>query len=556
VVAVLTSVSILVITPKPADAAAPTFTSIGLSYLTVCGLTADGVAYCWGSNGNGQVGNGTTTNALTPTLVNTAFTWKQISPNETTCAIRSDDKGYCWGEGWGGQIGNGSTGSDVPTPAAISGNRNWALLSTSQSTTCGVTTGSEAYCWGLNTYGQIGDSSYALRSTPRIVAGGHLWSTIETAHGVSCGITTAGDAYCWGSNGYGELGIGTATGDATSPQPVQGGLKWLDIDVGDYHTCGIAVGGDAYCWGRNTNGVLGVGNSTSPHTTPQPVVGGHKYTSISTDSGSQCAIADTGLTYCWGNNSYGELGIGNNTRTTTPTVVSGSPTFSHVVMGNGIGCGLTNVNLTYCWGFGSGGALGNGGTSNFNVPKLVFTDSVVNTVTVDVEASFSFATAGRAGACNGVVPGSGVSTGATAVGLGRVAPGTQSAAGQDLTVVSNADSGFIVYMRSLSQMTRAGGGTLAAISGSNALPGAFVAVGSEGVGYSTSDATLAGGTANRFTSPSANWAPLSLTDVPVMSHATTTSAITECVVFQTGISTQTHAGEYSALVVYTAVPTF
>ena len=87
----------------------------------------------------------------------------------------------------------------------------------------------------------------------------------------TCGVTTSGDAYCWGKNSFGQLGDGTTT-DRLTPTPVIGGLTFPAISAGGNHTCGVTPSGDAYCWGDNTSGQLGDGTTTDS-SVPVPVSG-------------------------------------------------------------------------------------------------------------------------------------------------------------------------------------------------------------------------------------------------------------------------------------------
>ncbi len=124
-----------------------------------------------------------------------------------SCGVTTAGVAYCWGDNVFGQLGDGTT-TNRPMPVAVAGGLSFAAVST-KGHTCGVTTAGDAYCWGQNVRAQLGDGTTTDRLTPVAVAGGLSFAAVSAGFGHSCGVTTAGDAYCWGSNGSGMLGDGT-----------------------------------------------------------------------------------------------------------------------------------------------------------------------------------------------------------------------------------------------------------------------------------------------------------------------------------------------------------
>ncbi len=171
-----------------------------------------------------------------------------------------------------------------------------------------------------------------------------------------------------------------------------------------------------------------------------------------------------------------------------------------------------------------------------------------------VDPQLTFSVTGRAGVCNGATPSVGTTSSATAVGFGSVDQTANRTAAQDLTVSSNAGSGWSVYLRSSGQMTN-GGHSIANIGGTNASPVGFSSPGTEGFGYTTSDLSLGGGTAGRFFSGSSRWAALTTSNELVADESAPTST-TSCVGYSIGVAPTTPAGTYSTVVTYSVVPRF
>ncbi len=189
-----------------------------------------------------------------------------------------------------------------------------------------MTTGGGAFCWGWNSYGQLGDGTTTNRSTPVPVTG--LSSgvvSLAAGSGHTCAVTTGGAARCWGWNSYGQLGDGTTTNRST-PVPVTGLPSGVaSLAAGSGHTCAVTTGGAAKCWGWNSYGQLGDGTTTN-RSTPVPVTGlPPEVASLAAGSGHTCAVTTGGTAKCWGYNFNGQLGDRTTTNRSTPVPVTGLP---------------------------------------------------------------------------------------------------------------------------------------------------------------------------------------------------------------------------------------
>src|ERR1019366_58442 len=175
----------------------------------------------------------------------------------------------------------------------------------------------------------------------------------------SCAVTTAGLVWCWGDDSYGALGDGNTAG--TSVMPVQGvnlPPTAQHVALGGHHTCALLGGGRVACWGGDRQGQLGDGQFT-PRGTPVEPVGHPLVTRIATGESHTCAIAQGGAILCWGSNTSGQLG--NTTApssTASPVTVTGLTGAIDLAAGAAFTCALVGGGKVYCWGDGANGQLG------------------------------------------------------------------------------------------------------------------------------------------------------------------------------------------------------
>jgi alpha-tubulin suppressor-like RCC1 family protein len=190
-----------------------------------------------------------------------------------------------------------------------------------------VTSTGGALCWGDNEGGALGNSAYIVDTLPNPVVG--LSSGVTAiASGPSsdhtCAITSASGLVCWGINSSGELGNGTIA-PSTVPAPVTGltsGVK--AVATGGYHTCALTAAAQVFCWGDDTWGQLGDGGKGYYTDLPRPVVGlSSAVATIAAGLGHTCAVTVSGGVWCWGANDYGQLGNGTTTDSSVPVAVAG-----------------------------------------------------------------------------------------------------------------------------------------------------------------------------------------------------------------------------------------
>jgi len=192
---------------------------------------------------------------------------------------------------------------------------------------CGLTAAGIAYCWGANDSGQLGDNTNTARPLPAAVSmpAGVTFTSLGVGSQHNCGLTAADEVWCWGDNEQGgQLGDGTTEDRRVPAQVVMpAGVPFASIDAGYYNTCALAVGGIAYCWGRNVFGEVGDGSTASQQLAPVPVAmpPGVTFASVVTGWNHSCGLSPEGQAWCWGINSRGQLGDGTTIDRSTPVKV-------------------------------------------------------------------------------------------------------------------------------------------------------------------------------------------------------------------------------------------
>ena len=337
-----------------------TFVDLALGDFHSCGLQANGEAFCWGTNTQGQSGNGASGDEAigSPMVVLGGFIFSSLTAGGShTCGIQTSGITVCWGNNEGGQLGVNSTQSKAePTP--ITGEHLFTQISASTiGHTCGIKADGEAWCWGIGEFGRLGDGTTTQRNAAVLVSGGLQFKSISTGGGHTCGLTSNGTAYCWGRNEEGQLGDGTNTNRLT-PVPVATTIKFKQIASGLVHTCALDTNGNPYCWGDNVAGALGDGTLISKNG-PVPVEGGGNFASIAVGERHACGLTSDGIVQCWGYNLLGSLGDGTLTAVRTQPVSLVNPiAFKKIAAGAYHTCGISVSNITYCWGENSYHQLG------------------------------------------------------------------------------------------------------------------------------------------------------------------------------------------------------
>jgi alpha-tubulin suppressor-like RCC1 family protein len=221
----------------------------------------------------GQLGDGTTTDRARPRPVGGGRAWRQVSGGySSTCGVSTEKVAFCWGQDDHGQLGDGPEKARRLVPSAVAGSYRFIQIDAGYNNACGVTTGRRAYCWGWGPFGVNGDGKFLTRFSPSAVSGSLAVRRVSVGGNDACAETLDSRTYCWGYNSEGELGVGAPSGVLPRPNEVVGHHLFVQVSVGGLHACGVTANGTAYCWGDNRFGQLG-DNSTSNRYSPTEVTG-------------------------------------------------------------------------------------------------------------------------------------------------------------------------------------------------------------------------------------------------------------------------------------------
>jgi alpha-tubulin suppressor-like RCC1 family protein len=376
-------------------------TPVAVGNTSSCAITVQGAVQCWGSNTGGQLGTGSDENSAEPTVVTgidgltPASTATSIAVGESfACAVMLDQTVECWGSGATGSLGDGAR-TDQYTPVHVSGfdgltpETSVVSVTTGNQHACALTSVGTVWCWGYGYNGQMGDGAQVSPATP-VLSGidgsseGYLATSISAGSQHTCAVVISEEVLCWGKNSMGQLGTGN-TANRSSPFAVDATYEVKSVSAGSEHTCVTHIDGSATCWGSNMGGQLGDG-SDSDSNDPVSVEGidGESISSsaiaLSAGQFSTCQITEDGFIGCWGDNGYGQLGRGDYDAELTPSWVSGlyGGVADNAVRAVSISahnsqhvCAGLATGQLACWGMNESGELGDGTTTDRLVPTLV-----------------------------------------------------------------------------------------------------------------------------------------------------------------------------------------
>jgi len=356
-----------------------------------CGVKLDNSIHCWGSNNHMKCGDGVEIKKPQEVYSEAGQTWIDIGIDTYhTCAIDNSGDLYCWGNGEGGKTGHSESFTYRKPKKIDDAGKKWSSVSTGKYHTCAVDVNDDLYCFGYNSYGQLGNnqggngiSSYLPQKVER--EGGATWKEVSSGETHTCAINSGDILFCWGRNNNEQLGVGDFVtevchdNDPCLKSPMRINVEnessiWSDVSVGGDYTCAVKDDGKLYCWGESAN-KLGLGSDNpAPTDTPQLVEGeGWKAVSTGKENGSThtCGTKTDDSLYCWGYNGAGQLGLSGSKNVPTLSENAKSKQWSILSLGKYYTCGITSDDELYCWGWNNDGMLGNGTTNGTSDPTLV-----------------------------------------------------------------------------------------------------------------------------------------------------------------------------------------
>lgn len=338
-----------------------------------CALNSIGGVQCWGENKDGRVGDGTTTQRLAAVQTSglTSGVLAVAAGFSHSCAVTGTGGAKCWGNNSDGQLGDNSTTTRL-SAVDVSGFFDGAAtaIATGAFHSCALTAAGGVKCWGFNVYGQLGDDSTTSQLTAVDVTGlttGITQISVGSFH--SCALTAAGGVKCWGINSFGQLGNDSTANSATAVEVSGLASGIVAIAAGGDHTCALSSSGAVKCWGDNQYGQLGDGSQLERLTAVNVSGLSSGVAAIAVGKSHSCALTGSGGVKCWGENSTGQLGDNSTGRRLTPVDVAGlAAGVTAIAAGDGHSCAVTSGAGAVCWGDNRKGQLGDGTSASRLVP--------------------------------------------------------------------------------------------------------------------------------------------------------------------------------------------
>jgi hypothetical protein len=367
--------------------------SIAAGGSTTCAVAGDSVR-CWGVL-PGSGGN----LSRVPTVVGEIPSPLQVAVSaDHACAVSTDGTVRCWGSNEFGQLGLPASPTPVAAPStSVPGITDATHVEVGTRHTCAFSTSQGILCWGENDVGQLSDGTANASGFTVVPNGAASGGSFTAGLLGNCGEFGSSGVSCWGSNARGQIGNGASPASTASiahPTAVTfkggGGSPTITgLASGESHSCAIA-NATISCWGAGTSGQIGDGSKTD-NPLPQRVdlfaprflAAGGQHTCATSLGGIPVNGDDDTITrqaglYCWGDNTFGQLGSSTNISTPTPPAgpVSLSGTVAQLAAGTAHTCALLTDHSLYCWGNNGKGQIGEGtATGTFTSPTKVTTNA-------------------------------------------------------------------------------------------------------------------------------------------------------------------------------------
>ena len=360
---------------------ATTWSSVSAGGSHTVALQADGTMWAWGLNSTGQVGDTTITQRNAPVQIGTGAqigvtkTWVSATAGTNHCvAIASDGTIWAWGSNGSGQLGQGTTDALVhPTPVQIGALTTWqtaaGALSAGGDFTLALQTDGKIYAWGLNSSSQLGDATTTTRSTPTVIGTATTWSKLAAGFAFSAALRSDGTLWTWGSDASSQLGDGSLV-TRNAPAQVGTATNWQNLSAGTLHVLARRSDNTLWSWGGNASGQLGQGFADGVVRANVPVQIGTDATWQAAAAGSSVSLGakSDGTLWAWGSYSNGQQG--NQPRIALPLAAPLGPVAA-VTAGNADTLITRPDGSLFAWGSNTIGQLGLGANDSAPHPQAV-----------------------------------------------------------------------------------------------------------------------------------------------------------------------------------------
>ncbi|MFO0558778.1 MAG: MopE-related protein [Polyangiales bacterium] len=368
----------------------PNALSFSVGARHACAVLPNRTVVCWGSNDNGQLGDGTNTDRSQPVAVLSLSDAVEVSAGATsTCARRTNGTVLCWGANSSAQLGDGTTVARR-SPTAVVGLVDAVEISVAYRHACARRMNGQVVCWGANDFGQLGiGRASPFERAPQTVV--NITNAVELAlgggdsgvgSGFSCARLATGQVQCWGANNMGVLGNGLLAGSSHTPVTVMGISRAVtQISAGTTHACALLSDGNVGCWGVTSMWGPAAG-ARAMFTLVSPF---RNAAGIAAASHGTCAWFANGGAACVGGNQWGQTGSNlMDLAFPAPVPVQGVMDFARLEGGSSISdsfvCGRRTNNAILCWGSNAVGQLGDGTTVRRGFPARTLLTSAYGAV--------------------------------------------------------------------------------------------------------------------------------------------------------------------------------
>jgi alpha-tubulin suppressor-like RCC1 family protein len=337
----------------------PSILALSTGHYHTCALREGDELWCWGRNDYGQTGSESAEPVSLPRRVGDRGQWTAMDAgNSFTCGIQADGSLWCWGRNDYAQIAPSVEGASFSAPKQVGEATHWHAVSAGVDSACAITDADALWCWGSNSFGVGGIGTTGGTIPPSELPG--TWESVAVGDYHACGVQTGGTLWCWGSNGYGQIAAPSETSQLNAPTQVGEATDWVAAFPSGYSACAVREDGELWCWGGNQSGQLGDGE-TDAWTEPTlfgvdgpwiDVALGHTLESAA------AGVKSDGSLWSWG---LGYVGRGESTETiSTPTPVATASNFTTVDAGHSHLCTANDLGEVWCWGDNTYGQLGDG----------------------------------------------------------------------------------------------------------------------------------------------------------------------------------------------------